>query len=75
MFCLNKLCIGSGGAGKDRAVAAKCFEEKRDEDGGSNPFKENIDHSPYQIKRTGFTKPMMLVHIFSPKTSGKYIAI
>ena len=27
----NKLCIGEGGAGKDLSLAAKCFEEKRDD--------------------------------------------
>ena len=27
----NKLCIGSGGAGKDRSVAGKCFAERRDD--------------------------------------------
>ena len=36
---------------------------------------ENRSWCPYQLKRTGLTKPMMLEHIFSPKTSGKYIAI
>jgi|7_EtaG_2_1085326.scaffolds.fasta_scaffold00457_2 cell division GTPase FtsZ len=41
----NKLCIGSGGAGKDRAVAAKCFEEKRDDvlDFMRRSFGEDVD--------------------------------
>ena len=41
----NKLCIGSGGAGKDRAVAAKCFEEKKDDvlDFMRRSFGEDLD--------------------------------
>ena len=41
----NKLCIGAGGAGKDRSVAAKCFEEKRDDvlDFMRRSFGEDVD--------------------------------
>jgi len=41
----NKLCIGSGGAGKDRSVAAKCFEEKKDDvlDFMRRSFGEDLD--------------------------------
>jgi cell division GTPase FtsZ len=41
----NKLCIGSGGAGKDRAVAAKCFEERADDilDFMRRSFGEDVD--------------------------------
>jgi len=41
----NKLCIGEGGAGKDRAVARKCFEEKKDDvlDFMRRSFGEDVD--------------------------------
>ena len=41
----NKLCIGSGGAGKDRSVAQKCFSEKRDDvlDFMRRSFGDDVD--------------------------------
>ena len=41
----NKLCIGSGGAGKDRAVAAECFKERRDDvlDFMRRSFGDDVD--------------------------------
>ncbi|HIL27149.1 MAG TPA: hypothetical protein EYG21_07175 [Nitrospinaceae bacterium] len=41
----NKLCIGEGGAGKDREVARKCFEEKKDDvlDFMRRSFGEDVD--------------------------------
>ena len=41
----NKLCIGSGGAGKDRGVAAKCYKEKADDvlDFMRHSFGEDVD--------------------------------
>jgi cell division GTPase FtsZ len=41
----NKLCIGSGGAGKDRAVAEKCFKERRDDvlDFMRRSFGDDVD--------------------------------
>ena len=41
----NKLCIASGGAGKDRAVAAKCFKERADDvlDFMRHSFGEDVD--------------------------------
>tara|TARA_R110000751_G_scaffold171517_4_gene277970 strand:- start:87 stop:1244 length:1158 start_codon:yes stop_codon:yes gene_type:complete len=41
----NKLCIGSGGAGKDRSVAAECFKERRDDvlDFMRRSFGDDVD--------------------------------
>ena len=41
----NKLCIGSGGAGKDKGVAAKCFNERRDDvlDFMRRSFGDDVD--------------------------------
>tara|TARA_B100000287_G_scaffold434951_1_gene501111 strand:+ start:10804 stop:11955 length:1152 start_codon:yes stop_codon:yes gene_type:complete len=41
----NKLCIGEGGAGKNREVAKKCFEEKKDDvlDFMRRSFGEDVD--------------------------------
>ena len=41
----NKLCIGTGGAGKDRAVAEKCFNERRDDvlDFMRRSFGDDVD--------------------------------
>jgi len=41
----NKLCIGSGGAGKDRSVAEKCFKERRDDvlDFMRRSFGDDVD--------------------------------
>lgn len=41
----NKLCIGSGGAGKDRDVASKCFKERADDvlDFMRHSFGEDVD--------------------------------
>ena len=41
----NKLCIGSGGAGKDKAVAAKCFNDRRDDvlDFMRRSFGDDVD--------------------------------
>lgn len=41
----NKLCIGSGGAGKDRSVAKKCFSERRDDvlDFMRRSFGDDVD--------------------------------
>ncbi len=41
----NKLCIGEGGAGKDPAVAAKCYEEKSEDvlDFMRHSFGDEVD--------------------------------
>jgi cell division GTPase FtsZ len=41
----NKLCIGTGGAGKDRAVAERCFNERRDDvlDFMRRSFGDDVD--------------------------------